>query len=339
MMKTETEQAFPIQLIDPFGRRVDYMRISVTDRCDFRCQYCMAEDMTFLPRAQILSYEEITFIARAFSELGVEKIRLTGGEPLIRHDSQQLIESLGALPKLKELTLSSNGSQLGKMAPALKAAGVQRINISLDSLDAKKFKRITRTGNLSKVLAGIDAAVATGFKKLKINAVIMRGHNEEEVLDLVAFAIERGIDVSFIEEMPLGNVNHDRALSYCSSDDVREILEQRYSLFPTTETTNGPSRYYRLTGIDDTKVGFISPHSHNFCASCNRVRLTAEGRLLLCLGNEHSADLRAVVRRYPGDMDRLKQEIIDAISRKPERHYFDLNDEPQIVRFMNMTGG
>ena len=302
-MTITTRTLFPTELTDPFGRRVDYMRISVTDRCDFRCQYCMAEDMTFLPRAQILSYEEITFIARAFSELGVSKIRLTGGEPLIRHDSQQLIESLGALPKLKELTLSSNGSQLTKMAPTLKAAGVQRINISLDSLDADKFKNITRTGDLSKVIAGIDAACAEGFKRLKINAVIMRGHNDEEVLGLVAFAIERGIDVSFIEEMPLGNVNHDRAVSYCSSDDVREIIEQKYSLLPTTETTNGPSRYFRLTGIDGTRIGFISPHSHNFCGSCNRVRLTAEGRLLLCLGNEHSADLRAIVRRYPGDME------------------------------------
>ena len=338
-MATKTEQAFPTQLIDPFGRRVDYMRISVTDRCDFRCQYCMAEEMTFLPRQQILSYEEITFIARAFSELGVSKIRLTGGEPLIRHDSQQLIESLGALPKLQELTLSSNGSQLGKMAPALKAAGVQRINISLDSLNPNKLKRITRTGDLNKVIAGIDAACEAGFKRLKINAVIMRGRNEEEVLDLVEFAISRGIDVSFIEEMPLGSVGHDRALSYCSSGEVRDIICQRYTLMPSAETTNGPSRYFRMAGVADTKIGFISPHSHNFCASCNRVRLTAEGRLLLCLGNEHSADLRAIVRRYPGDMERLKREIVDAISRKPERHYFDLNDEPQIVRFMNMTGG
>ena len=330
---------FPTELIDPYGRRVDYMRISVTDRCDFRCQYCMAEDMTFLPRAQILSYEEIQFIARAFTELGVRKIRLTGGEPLVRHDSQQLIESLGALPKLQELTLSSNGSQLAKMAPVLKAAGVQRINISLDSLDADKFRRITRTGDLNKVVAGIDAAREARFKRLKINAVIMRGHNDEEVLDLVAFAVGRGIDVSFIEEMPLGSVNHDRAVSYCSSDEVREIIERKYSLLPTTETTNGPSRYFRPAGAKDTRIGFISPHSHNFCSSCNRVRLTAEGRLLLCLGNEHSVDLRAIVRRYPGDMARLKQQIIEAIGRKPERHYFDLNDEPQIVRFMNMTGG
>ncbi|MCV6603696.1 MAG: GTP 3',8-cyclase MoaA, partial [Porticoccaceae bacterium] len=302
-MKIETTKKFPTELIDPFGRRVDYMRISVTDRCDFRCQYCMAEEMTFLPRAQILTYEEITFIARAFSELGVSKIRLTGGEPLIRHDSQQLIESLGALPGLKELTLSSNGSQLAKMSPALKAAGVQRINVSLDSLDPDKFKRITRVGDLSKVISGIDAACATGFKKLKINAVIMRSHNDDEVLDLVAFALDRSIDVSFIEEMPLGSVNHDRSVSYCSSDDVRHIIEQKYSLLPTAETTNGPSRYFRIAGVVDSRIGFISPHSHNFCASCNRVRLTAEGRLLLCLGNEHSADLRAIVRRYPGDMD------------------------------------
>ena len=338
-MAIETATAFPSELIDPFGRRVEYVRISVTDRCDFRCRYCMAEDMTFLPRAQILSYEEIEFIARAFTELGVKTIRLTGGEPLIRQDSRQLVEALGALPKLQELTLSSNGSQLTKMAPALKAAGVQRVNISLDSLDPGKFKRITRTGDLHRVIAGIDAACQAGFKRLKINSVIMRGHNDGEVLSLLEFAIERGMDISFIEEMPLGGVDHDRAVSYCSSDQVREIIQSRYPLLATAETTSGPSRYFRSAGIGDTRIGFISPHSHNFCGACNRVRLTAEGRLLLCLGNEHAADLRAIVRRYPGDIERLKQEIIDAVAGKPERHYFDLNDQPQIVRFMNMTGG
>ncbi|WIO74034.1 GTP 3',8-cyclase MoaA [Porticoccaceae bacterium LTM1] len=331
--------SYPNKLIDPFGRHVDYVRISVTDRCDFRCQYCMAEDMQFLPRKDILSFEEIEFIARAFTELGISKIRLTGGEPLVRHDSEQLIASLGRLPDLKELTLSTNGSRLSEMSVALKDSGVQRINISLDSLDADKFHRITRTGKLDKVIAGIDAAVDTGFKRLKINSVIMHGHNDEEVLDLLEFAIERGLDVSFIEEMPLGNVNHDRAVSYCSSDEVKALIEKKYQLIPTAEATNGPSRYFKLVGIEKTRVGFISPHSHNFCGSCNRVRLTAEGRLLLCLGNEHSADLRAVVRQYPGDLNRLKQEIVEAVARKPERHYFDLNEEPQIVRFMNMTGG
>ncbi|UTW46696.1 GTP 3',8-cyclase MoaA [bacterium SCSIO 12696] len=329
----------PAELVDPFGRRVNYVRISITDRCDFRCQYCMAEKMTFLPREQILSYEEITTIARAFSELGVGNIRLTGGEPLIRHDSEQLIETLAALRGVRELSLTTNGSQLAKMAPALKAAGVKRINISLDSLNKDKFKRITRVGDLEAVIAGIDAACDAGFQRLKLNTVVMRGYNEDEVLNLVDFAIQRAMDISFIEEMPLGNVTHSRALSYCSSDQVRALIEQQYPLLPTTETTNGPSRYFRLQNHAATRIGFISPHSHNFCGSCNRVRLTSEGRLLLCLGNEHSVDLRALVRRRPGDIDAVKRAIVDAIANKPKQHEFDVNNEPQIVRFMNMTGG
>lgn len=336
---TAANTVFPDKLIDPFGRHVEYMRISVTDRCNFRCRYCMAEEMTFLPRAKILSYEEIYTISQAFTDLGVRKIRLTGGEPLVRHDALKLIRALGALPKLAELVLTTNGSQLTKMASDLKDAGVKRINISLDSLDADKFHTITRTGNLADVIAGIDTACQQGFERLKLNAVVLRGQNDHEVVDLLNFAIERGMDISFIEEMPLGQVDRDRAASYFSSDDVRERIAEHYHLLPTTETTAGPSHYYRLAGIPGTRVGFISPHSHNFCASCNRVRLTAEGRLLLCLGNEHSSDLRDLVRRYPGDTDRLKQAIISAIARKPERHYFDLNGEPQIVRFMNMTGG
>jgi cyclic pyranopterin phosphate synthase len=249
-----------------------------------------------------------------------------------------LMTSLASLPGLKELALTSNGSQLTKFAAPLKQAGLSRINISLDTLKADKFHQVTRTGNLEKVIAGIDAAREQDFKAIKLNAVIMRGTNDDEVLDLVDFAIGRNLDISFIEEMPLGQVGHDRSKSYCSSNDVRTLIEQKYNLVPTTETTNGPSKYYRLAGIGGTKVGFISPHSHNFCESCNRVRLTAEGRLLLCLGNEHSTDLRAVVRRFPGEIEPIKQAIIEAVKHKPERHYFDVN-EPQIVRFMNMTGG
>jgi cyclic pyranopterin phosphate synthase len=328
----------PSELIDPFGRKVDYVRISVTDRCDFRCQYCMAEEMVFLPRAKLLTYEEICAIGQAFTELGVQKFRLTGGEPLVRTDAVNLMTSLASLPGLKELALTSNGSQLTKFAAPLKQAGLSRINISLDTLKADKFHQVTRTGNLEKVIAGIDAARKQDFKAIKLNAVIMRGTNDDEVLDLVDFAIGRNLDISFIEEMPLGQVGHDRSKSYCSSNDVRTLIEQKYNLVPTTETTNGPSKYYRLAGIGGTKIGFISPHSHNFCESCNRVRLTAEGRLLLCLGNEHSTDLRAVVRRFPGEIEPIKQAIIEAVKHKPERHYFDVN-EPQIVRFMNMTGG
>ncbi len=330
---------FPEKLIDPFGRCVDYVRISVTDRCDFRCRYCMAEEMTFLPRDKILNYEEIYLIARAFTELGVRKIRLTGGEPLVRHDSLKLVRRLGALSGLNELVLTTNGSQLTKLSSELKAAGVKRINISLDSLDAEKFHDITRTGDLDKVVAGIDTAREQGFERLKINTVILRGHNDNEIIDLLNFVIARHMDISFIEEMPLGQVDRNRADSYFSSDDVRERISEQYQLVPTTEKTGGPSGYYRINGVPNTRVGFISPHSHNFCASCNRVRLTAEGRLLLCLGNEHSADLREVVRSHAGDIDALKQVIVDAIARKPERHYFALNGDPQIVRFMNMTGG
>jgi len=337
MMK-KTESTMPTELIDQFGRVVDYVRISITDRCDFRCQYCMAEEMEFLPRENLLTYEEICSIGQAFTELGVTKFRLTGGEPLVRTDAVKLMSSLASLPGLKELSVTSNGSQLAKYAPAMKLAGLSRINISLDTLEADKFHEITRTGKLGKVIAGIDAAREQGFKGIKLNAVIMRGSNDDEVLDLVEFAINRNLDISFIEEMPLGQVAHDRSDSYCSSDDVRQIIEQKYSLVPTTESTNGPSKYYRLGGIESTKVGFISPHSHNFCETCNRVRLTAEGRLLLCLGNEDSIDLRKIVRQFPSEIEPIKQAIIDAVKRKPERHYFDVN-EPQIVRFMNMTGG
>jgi cyclic pyranopterin phosphate synthase len=327
------------QLVDRFGRRVDYVRLSVTDRCDFRCVYCMAEDMQFVPRAEVLSLEELYRLGQAFAELGVKKIRLTGGEPLVRHNIMHLVEQLGQLPGLEELTLSTNGSQLERMSGALRKAGVRRINISLDSLKPDKFKRITRTGDLGKVLAGIDAAIATGFDRIKLNAVILKGRNEEEIMDLVDYAVAKGLDISFIEEMPLGLIDdHDRALSFCSSDEVRAIIEQRYPLTDTSESTGGPSHYYRLTG-SDSRIGFISPHSHNFCHLCNRVRVTVEGRLLLCLGNEHSVDLRSLLRDENTSPDDLSQALIAAMDLKPEKHHFDLDAEPDIVRFMNMTGG
>lgn len=329
----------PTSLIDKFNRRVDYVRISVTDRCDFRCVYCMSEEMTFLPREQVLTLEEIAFIARAFTELGVSKIRLTGGEPLIRKNVISLFQQLGQLDGLEELNLTSNGSQLTKMAQPLVDAGVNRINISLDTLKADKFKELTRTGNLDTVMAGIDAAIAADFGRIKLNAVVLKGRNDDEVLDLVNFAISKGVDISFIEEMPLGNISeHDRALSFCSSDDIHQTLSQQFQMTEIAATTAGPSRYYSLAG-ESIRVGFISPHSHNFCADCNRVRVTVEGRLLLCLGNEHSVDLRHIIRANPGNITILKQTIIDALDIKPERHYFDLEQEVQIVRFMNTTGG
>lgn len=332
-------------LTDRFGRQVTYLRLSVTDRCDFRCVYCMAEDMTFLPRADILSLEEILLVARVFVRLGVRKIRITGGEPLIRNNILWLFEQLGALDGLDELVLTSNGSQLSQMAPALKRAGVKRINISLDSLRPERFTRLTRTGKLSRVLAGIDAARAQGFAAIKLNSVILKGRNDDEILDLVDFARRQEVDISFIEEMPLGEiVEHNRALSFMPSDVIRDHIARVYSLQELhghnqqTALQGGPSRYY---GMQDSrsKIGFISPHSHNFCASCNRVRLTAEGRLLLCLGNEHSMDLRAITRQHPGSEAALEQAIREAIEIKPERHHFELDDSPQILRFMNMTGG
>lgn len=326
-------------LVDRFGRQVTYLRISVTDRCDFRCVYCMSENMTFLPRKQVLELEEFALVAQAFAELGTRKIRLTGGEPLVRRNIMQLIQNIGAMEQIKDFAITTNGSQLENKSQDLFAAGLDRINISLDSLQEDRFHRLTRTGNLQQVIAGIDVAAKQGFKRVKLNAVILKGRNDDEILPLLEFAIERGIDISFIEEMPLGEISeHKREETYCSSDDVREAIEQRYTLVPTTENTLGPSRYYQIPGLV-TRVGFISPHSHNFCDSCNRVRLTAEGRLLLCLGNEHSVDLREIIRANPGEIEPVKQAIIQAMELKPERHHFSTDGDVQVLRFMNMTGG
>ncbi|OPX55215.1 cyclic pyranopterin phosphate synthase [Oceanospirillum multiglobuliferum] len=338
-------------LVDRFGRKVSYVRLSVTDRCDFRCVYCMGENMSFLPREQVLTLEEIGLIAQAFAELGTNKIRLTGGEPLVRRDLLQLVQTVGDLPQITDFAMTTNGSQLPTYAKALKAAGLKRLNISLDSLIPERFKQLTRIGDLNKVIKGIEAAIEQGFKGIKLNAVILKGRNDDEVVSLVEFALAKGIDISFIEEMPLGEINeHQRASTFCSSDDVRALIEQRYSLLASTDHTQGPSRYYRIASahapcqfseaqLHQIKIGFISPHSHNFCDSCNRVRVTAEGRLLLCLGNEHSVDLRATLRQYPNQIEPLKQAIIQAMDLKPERHHFSTEGEVQVLRFMNMTGG
>jgi len=331
----------PTQLVDRFGRQVTYVRMSITDRCDFRCVYCMDEEMTFMPRERLLTLEEIVFLMRAFCELGVEKIRITGGEPLIRRNVDWLFDQIGQLKQetsLNELTLTTNGSQLPKHAEALVAAGVDRINISLDSLKADKFKALTRTGELDQVLAGIDAAKQAGFKRIKLNAVIMKGRNEDEIIDLAQFAIDNGMDISYIEEMPLGHVDHERGESYCSSDEVLQTLESHFELQPSLAKTGGPSRYYQVTG-SDSRIGFISPHSHNFCSTCNRVRVTTEGRLLLCLGQEHSMDLRDIIRRHPGNLDKLKHAIVNSMDIKPEGHEFDLEAKPVIIRHMSVTGG
>ncbi|WP_153636235.1 GTP 3',8-cyclase MoaA [Cobetia sp. AM6] len=325
-------------LVDDFGRRIRYVRLSVTDRCDFRCVYCMSEEMTFLPRNEVLSLEEIALLARAFVELGVDKIRLTGGEPLVRRDIGKLVDEIGALEGLKDFSMTTNGAGLAKHAAQLKAAGMSRLNISLDSLDPERFKALTRTGDLNNVIAGIRAAREEGFR-IKLNAVVLKGRNDHEVVSLVEFAREEGLDISFIEEMPLGQVSdHGRDETFCSSDDVQARIETRYPLIPTLEDSLGPARYFRMAD-SESRVGFISPHSHNFCSTCNRVRVTVEGRLLLCLGNEHSLDLRDIMRRHPGDIEPLKAAIIDAMHLKPERHHFTTDGDVQIVRFMNMTGG
>ena len=329
----------PTNLVDRFGRQIDYIRLSVTDRCDFRCVYCMTEDMTFLPRNQILSLEELHQVAKAFTELGVKKIRLTGGEPMVRRDVMCLVERIGQLPGLEELLLTTNGAQLQKFAAPLKAAGVSRINISIDSLDTDRFKRISRVGKLENVLVGIEAARAAEFNRIRLNSVIMRGYNEDEILPLADFAIDRGIDIAFIEEMPLGEASdHKREETTCSNDWVRSVIEEKYDLLDSAEKTAGPSRYTKIVGMQ-SRIGFISPVSHNFCEDCNRVRVTAEGRLLLCLGNEHSVDLRAVLRNEGSSHNDLKLAIIAAMDLKPERHYFYDHDHTQPVRLMNVTGG
>ena len=329
----------PTNLVDRFGRQIDYIRLSVTDRCDFRCVYCMTEDMTFLPRNQILSLEELHQVAKAFTELGVKKIRLTGGEPMVRRDVMCLVERIGQLPGLEELLLTTNGAQLQKFAAPLKAAGVSRINISIDSLDTDRFKRISRVGKLKNVLVGIEAARAAGFNRIRLNSVIMRGYNEDEILPLADFAIDRGIDIAFIEEMPLGEASdHKREETTCSNDWVRSVIEEKYDLLDSAEKTAGPSRYTKVAGMQ-SRIGFISPVSHNFCEDCNRVRITAEGRLLLCLGNEQSVDLRAVLRKEGSSHNDLKMAIIAAMDLKTERHYFYAHDDTQPVRLMNVTGG
>jgi cyclic pyranopterin phosphate synthase len=326
-------------LLDPFGRRISYLRLSVTDRCDFRCTYCMSEDMVFAPRAQILSLEELYTVADAFIGLGVTRIRITGGEPLVRKNLLSLLDRLGGRPELQDLAITTNGSQLASMAAGLRAAGVTRLNISLDSLQRERFAAFTRRDQLAQVLAGIDAARSLGFEQIKLNTVVQKGRNDDEVPALVAFAVEQGLDISFIEEMPLGSISsHAREHTLCSSDEVRERIEAHFQLLPSSHRTGGPSRYWQVLGTD-TRVGFISPHSRNFCGDCNRVRVTAEGQLVLCLGHDGALDLKALLRRHPGDSARLRGALIEALRLKPERHYFDACEQVQVVRFMSVTGG
>ena len=326
-------------LIDQFGRRVDYIRLSITDRCDFRCVYCMGEDMTFLPRDEVLSLEECARLVRTFVSLGVSKVRITGGEPLVRKNALWLFEEIGQLQGLRELVLTTNGSQLERQAAALRQAGVKRINISLDSLDNERFRRITRVGELDKVLRGIAAAKEAGFEHIRLNTVLMRGVNDDEALPLLEFAINQGVDIAFIEEMPLGEVDHARGSTCVSNAEILKLLQAHYSMISSAETTGGPARYWRIPETQ-TRVGFISPHSHNFCESCNRVRITCKGELFLCLGQEDKVDLLPLLRQYPQDDAPLIEAILQSMQIKPKGHDFDLDRaKPAVVRFMSMTGG
>lgn len=329
----------PAQLIDQFGRVVDYIRLSITDRCDFRCQYCMAEDMTFLPRNEVLSLEECARIVKIFVQLGVSKVRITGGEPLVRKNALWLFETIGQLPCLKECVVTTNGSQLDKMASDLKAAGVKRINISIDSLQAERFHAITRTGHLEKVMAGLQAAIAAGFENIKLNTVLMRGINDDEAVDLVNFAIQHHIDISFIEEMPLGEVNHTRAQSCVSNDETLAQLKQHFDIVASEHRSGGPARYWQVQN-QATRIGFISPHSHNFCESCNRVRITCQGELYLCLGQEDKVALMPLLRQFPQDDQPIIDAILHGMRIKPKGHDFDLRRaQPAVIRFMSHTGG
>ena len=329
----------PAQLIDQFGRTVDYIRLSITDRCDFRCVYCMSEDMTFLPREQVLSLEECARLVKIFVGLGVTKVRITGGEPLVRKNAMWLFEEVGKLDGLKELVLTTNGSQLAQHAAALKKAGVKRINISIDSLKPERFKKITRTGRLEQVLDGLQASIHAGFQGIKINTVLMRGSNDDEAAGLVQFAINQKIDISFIEEMPLGEVDHARASTFVSNTDTLKLLQEKFTLMPSTESTGGPARYWRVANTQ-TKIGFISPHSHNFCESCNRVRISCQGELFLCLGHDDKVELMPLLRTNPNDDAPIIEAILNSMKIKPKGHDFDLRRaKPAVVRFMSHTGG
>ncbi|MCX7311176.1 MAG: GTP 3',8-cyclase MoaA [Alphaproteobacteria bacterium] len=332
----------PAPLIDPFARAITYLRVSVTDRCDFRCVYCMSEHMSFLPKADLLSLEELDRLCSAFVAKGVRKLRLTGGEPLVRRGMMTLFASLSRHLKsgaLDELTLTTNGSQLAKYAAELKGHGVERVNVSLDTLDPDKFRAITRWGDLAQVMAGIDAAQAAGLK-VKINAVALKGVNEDELAGIVAWAHGRGMDITIIEVMPLGDVGDDRLGQYLPLSMVRSRLAERFTLDDIDHQSGGPARYVRVKETGG-RLGFITPMTHNFCESCNRVRITCTGTLYMCLGQEDAADLRAPLRASEGN-DLLNAAIDEAITRKPKGHDFVIDrrqKRPALSRHMSVTGG
>ncbi|MFK4823902.1 GTP 3',8-cyclase MoaA [Paenochrobactrum sp. BZR 588] len=329
-------------MIDPFDRVINYLRVSVTDRCDFRCTYCMAEHMTFLPRKDLLSLEELDRLCSTFIAKGVKKLRLTGGEPLMRKNIMHLIGELSRHLKsgaLEELTLTTNGSQLSRFAGELKECGVKRINVSIDTLDSEKFRAITRWGNLDQVLAGIDAALEAGLH-VKLNTVALKNFNEYEIPSMLRWAHSRGMDMTLIETMPLGEIDIDRTDQYLPLSKVRQNLQQEFTLETIDYRTGGPARYYKIAETGG-KLGFITPLTHNFCESCNRVRITCTGTLFMCLGQEDAADLRETLRMSEGN-ELLSRAIDEAISRKPKGHDFiiDRRDQrPALSRHMSMTGG
>ena len=330
----------PTGLVDPFGRQVTYLRLSVTDRCDLRCTYCMAENMTFLPKKDLLTLEELNQIASAFIKRGVRKLRITGGEPLVRRDVMELIEALSRhldTGALQELTLTTNATQLARFADRLARAGVRRINVSIDSLDPNTFRRITRGGNLSKVLAGIEAAQKAGIK-IKLNCVALKSDNAEQIPDMIRWAHDRDMDFTLIEAMPMGEISEDRYDQYISLGDIKTKLNETMTLTPSTHRTGGPARY---VNVEETggQLGFITPMSHNFCESCNRVRLTCTGQLYPCLGQENMTDLRQVIRDQNEPLDAA---IDRAIGIKPKGHDFDISrsgQAPAVARHMSTTGG
>ena len=330
-------------MIDPFGRHVNYLRVSVTDRCDFRCVYCMSEHMTFLPKKDLLTLEELDRLCSAFVERGVRKLRITGGEPLVRKNIMWLFKAVSRhldSGALDELTLTTNGSQLKTHAADLVACGVKRINVSIDTLDPVKFKAITRWGDLGGVLEGLAAAEKAGLH-VKINAVALKGVNEGEIEELVRFAHGRGADLTLIETMPLGDIDGDRTEQYLPLSVVRARLMDTFTLEDIPYKTGGPARYVKVKETGG-RLGFITPMTHNFCESCNRVRLTCTGTLYMCLGQDDAADLRGVMRANPGDDTALHAAITDAIARKPKGHDFIIDRRtktPAVARHMSVTGG
>ena len=330
------------QMIDPFGRAISYLRVSVTDRCDFRCTYCMAEDMTFLPKKDLLTLEELDRLCTAFVEKGVRKLRLTGGEPLVRKNVMHLIRQLSRhldSGALDELTLTTNGSQLARHAAELAGCGVRRINVSLDTLDPAKFRQITRWGDIGKVLDGIEAAQAAGLK-IKLNAVALKDFNDREIPELMRWAHGRGMDLTVIETMPMGEIDVDRTDQYLPLSKLRADLERTFTLRDIPYRTGGPARYVEVAETGG-RLGFITPLTHNFCESCNRVRLTCTGTLYVCLGQEDAADLRAPLRASEGN-ELLSAAIDEAIGRKPKGHDFVIDrrtSRPAVSRHMSVTGG